>query len=128
ITFGNVEGALADGAEPVKRCDNPKLCYLFRSPTRYALTLREAGFDVVSLANNHARDFGEAGRTASMQALDAAGIHHSGREGDLASFETQGYRVALAAFAPNPGSWSLLDIEGAAHLVAGLSIAHDIVI
>lgn len=128
ITFGNVEGALADGAEPVKRCDNPKLCYLFRSPSRYALTLRDASFDVVSLANNHARDFGEAGRSASMQALDAAGIHHSGREGDLASFETQGYRVALAAFAPNTGSWSLLDIDAAAHLVAGLAITHDVVI
>ena len=128
LTFGNVEGVLMDGGEPEKFCNNPSLCYLFRSPARYAFTLRDAGFDVVSLANNHARDFGETGRSASMAALDAAGIAHSGRVGDLASLEVKGHRVAVAAFAPNPGSWPLLDIEGASHLVAGLAVGHDIVI
>jgi len=128
LTFGNVEGVLMDGGEPEKFCTNPKLCYLFRSPARYAGTLRDAGFDVVSLANNHARDFGEIGRTASMRALRSAGIAHTGREGDIASLIVDGHRVAVAGFAPNVGSWSLLDIDGAAHLVAGLAIGHDIVI
>lgn len=128
LTFGNVEGVLMDGGEPEKFCKDPKLCYLFRSPSRYAATLREAGIDVVSLANNHARDFGEIGRTASMQALAAAGIAHTGREGDIASLIVDGHLVAVVGFAPNVGSWSLNDIEGAADLVAGLSIGHDIVI
>ncbi len=128
LTFGNVEGVLMDGGAPEKTCNNPRLCYLFRSPARYAFTLRDAGFDVVSLANNHARDFGEAGRTASMRALDDAGIAHTGRAGDIASLVVEGHRVAVVGFAPNIGSWSLHDIDGAAHLVAGLSIGHDIVI
>lgn len=128
LTFGNVEGVLMDGGEPEKFCNNPRLCYLFRSPTRFAFTLRDAGFDVVSLANNHARDFGEIGRTATMKALDAAGIATTGREGDIASLIVSGHRVAVVAFAPNAGSWSLLDVDGAAHLVAGLAIGHDIVI
>lgn len=128
LTFGNVEGVLMDGGEPEKFCDNPSLCYLFRSPSRYAFTLRDAGFDVVSLANNHARDFGEAGRSASMAVLDAAGIAHTGRFGDIASLVVEGHRVAVVGFAPNIGSWSLLDVEGAAHLVAGLDVGHDIVI
>lgn len=128
LTFGNVEGVLMDGGAPEKFCNDPKLCFLFRSPARYAFTLRDAGFDVVSLANNHARDFGETGRSASMAALDAAGIAHTGREGDIASMIVNGYRVAVVGFAPNVGSWSLLDIEGAANLVAGLAIGHDMVI
>ncbi|HEX7047451.1 MAG TPA: CapA family protein [Gammaproteobacteria bacterium] len=128
LTFGNVEGVLMDGGTPEKFCDNPSLCYLFRSPSRYAFTLRDAGFDVVSLANNHARDFGEAGRSASMAVLDAAGIAHTGRVEDIASLVVEGHRVAVVGFAPNIGSWSLLDVEGAAHLVAGLDIGHDIVI
>lgn len=128
LTFGNVEGVLMDGGEPEKTCDNPSLCYLFRSPARYAFTLRDAGFDVASLANNHARDFGEAGRSASMRALDAAGIAHTGRVGDIASLVVEGHRIAVVGFAPNIGSWSLHDIDGAAHLVAGLSVGHDIVI
>ena len=59
VTFGNLEGVLVDGGEPGKQCSNPKACYLFRSPSRYAYHYRAAGFDVLSLANNHARDFGE---------------------------------------------------------------------
>ncbi|MDH3861247.1 MAG: CapA family protein, partial [Gammaproteobacteria bacterium] len=82
IAFGNLEGVLMDGGEPVKKCSNPSACYLFRSPTRYAEHYREAGFDVLSLANNHARDFGEEGRTSSMEAIAAAGMHHSGRVDD----------------------------------------------
>lgn len=128
LTFGNVEGVLMDGGEPEKFCKDPKLCYLFRSPSHYAVTLRDAGFDVVSLANNHARDFGEVGRTASMEALAAAGIAHTGREGDIASMIVAGHRIAVVGFAPNVGSWSLNDTDNAAHLVAGLSIGHDIVI
>lgn len=128
ITFGNVEGVLMDGGEPEKFCNNPRLCYLFRSPARYAETLAWAGFDVASLANNHARDFGEIGRSASMDALAAAGIAHTGREGDIASLEYKGMRVAVVAFAPNPGSWPLLDINAARYLVMGLAAGHDRVI
>ena len=73
---------LQDGGEPVKQCKDPKrICFLFRTPTRYAAYCKLAGFDVMSLANNHARDFGEEGRSSSMAALDAAGIHHSGPRG-----------------------------------------------
>lgn len=128
ITFGNLEGVLMDGGEPVKKCDNPRLCYLFRSPTRYALSLRRAGFDVLSMANNHAHDFGEAGRSAGMAELDAVGIRHSGREGDVASWEVNGRRVALIAFAPNIGAHSLLDIAAARRRVHALAAEHDILI
>ena len=128
VSFVNVEGVLMDGGEPGKTCSNPSLCYLFRSPARFADTLAWAGFDVASLANNHARDFGEEGRSASMRALAAAGIAHTGREGDIASIVVDGVRIAVVGFAPNIGSWSIHDIEGARHLVAGLGIGHDLVI
>ena len=36
VAFGNLEGVLVDGGEPAKKCKNPRACYLFRSPTRYA--------------------------------------------------------------------------------------------
>lgn len=128
IAFGNLEGVLMDGGEPVKKCQDPKVCFLFRSPTRYAGTLADAGFDVMSLANNHARDFGEPGRSSSMAALDAAGIRHSGRIGDLASWEQGGKRVALIAFSFTSGSYSLNDLDGARKLVAELRASHDLVI
>lgn len=128
VAFGNLEGVLMDGGEPAKVCKDPSLCYLFRSPARYAEHFREAGFDVLSLANNHARDFGEEGRDASMQALDQAGIAHSGRIGDVASWREGEYRLAMAAFAPNIGSHSIHDEDAAACLVSKLAQDHDLVL
>jgi hypothetical protein len=128
ITFGNLEGVLMDGGEPAKQCSNPKSCYMFRSPERYADLLRTAGFDVMSLANNHARDFGEAGRDASMAALSRAGILHSGREGEIASWTQAELSYAMIAFSPTVGSWPLLEIDIAATAVAELAASHDIVI
>lgn len=128
IGFGNLEGVLMDGGEPVKECSDPSACYLFRSPTRYAAHLAEAGFSVMSLANNHARDFGEEGRDSSMAALQAHGLRHSGRDGDVASWEVRGIRVALIAFAPFKGAHDLLDIPAASRRVSALANSHEIVI
>ncbi len=128
IAFGNLEGVLVDGGEPGKKCSNPKACYLFRSPARYAYHYRAAGFDVLSLANNHARDFGEEGRTATMLALTAAGIHHSGREGDFASMEVNGLRIAVLAYAVTKNSNMLLDYALSEQTVRDFAATHDIVI
>jgi len=128
VTFGNLEGVLIDGGEPGKKCSNPNACYLFRSPTRYAEHYRNAGFDVMSLANNHARDFGEEGRTSSMEAISAAGMHHSGRVDDFASFAQNGIKVAVLAYAVTKNSNMLLDYELAFTTVATFAATHDIVI
>jgi len=128
IAFGNLEGVLMDGGEPVKTCKDPSACYLFRSPAHYADYLADAGFTVMSLANNHARDFGEQGRTASMAALDTAGIHHSGRSGDIATWPNGRIRVALIAFAPFTNSHPMLDLDAARNEVAILAEAFDLVI
>ena len=128
VTFGNLEGVLVDGGEPGKKCSNPKACYLFRSPTRYANHYKAAGFDVMSLANNHARDFGEEGRDSTMQALADAGIHHSGRVDDFASFDVNGLQVAVLAYAVTKNSNMLLDYELAEQTVTEYADSHDVVI
>jgi hypothetical protein len=128
IAFGNLEGVLMDGGEPVKTCKDPSACYLFRTPAHYADYLADAGFTVMSLANNHARDFGEHGRTASMAALDAAGIRHSGRIGDIATWPNGRIKVALIAFAPFTNSYPMLDLDAARGQIATLDKTFDLVI
>jgi poly-gamma-glutamate capsule biosynthesis protein CapA/YwtB (metallophosphatase superfamily) len=128
IAFGNLEGVLVDGGEPAKKCKNPGACYLFRSPPRYAEHYRAAGFDVLSIANNHARDFGEEGRNSTMGALDAAGIYHSGREGDFASFIVNDLKIAVLAYAVTRESNMMLDYELAAATVSKFALTHDIVV
>ncbi len=128
LTFGNLEGTLMDGGQPAKQCKDPSLCYLFRTPSRYVRHLSEAGFDMMSLANNHARDFGEEGRSASMRALASAGIAHSGREGDVAIALVNDRKIAMIAFAPNIGAHSINDIAGAVERVSALAADADLVI
>ena len=127
ITFGNLEGVLMAGGEAAKKCKNSTSCYVFRSPPYYANYLKTAGFDVLSLANNHARDFGEEGRTASMQALDLAGLFHSGRVGDIARWEVQGSIISWIAYAPFGGSHDLLDIPLAVKQIKELAKSSDLV-
>ena len=128
ITFGNLEGVLVDGGTPRKTCTTPNACFLFRSPARYVEHYVNAGFDVLSLANNHARDFGEAGRSATMHTLDEAGILHSGRRGDFASFEVQGLDIALLAFSVTRNSNLMHAYVEAADSVAAHATTHDIII
>ena len=52
-------------------------------PDAYATRLGDAGFTVVSLANDHAYDFGEPGLRQTVDALSAAGVGHTGRRGQV---------------------------------------------
>lgn len=137
IVFGNLEGVLLDkGASP--KCPNDetteiitptKMCYAFRMPVRYGQIIKEAGFNVLSIANNHIGDFGDAGRTSTMQTLDKLGIHYAGLQSKpTAIFEQNGVTYGFAAFAPNLATVSLHDIQGAKNIVKQLDKQADIVI
>ncbi len=128
IAFGNLEGVLIDGGEPGKKCSNPNACYLFRSPTRYAQHYLDAGFDVMSLANNHARDFGEEGRTSSADTLEAIGIAASGLDETYSVTRHGELQVAFINFAVTKNSNMLLDYEEAFARVRVLDDEYDIVV
>ena len=51
---------------------------LFRSPAAMADAMREAGFDVALLANNHCMDYGARGARETIDALDRVGLKHTG--------------------------------------------------
>ena len=127
VTFGNLEGVLLDGGEPGKVCKNLNVCYLFRSPTRYVQHYVAAGFDVISREQSRPGLWRE-GRSSSMRALADAGLRHSGREGDFASFKAKGLTIAMLAFSVTKESNLLHDYELAASLVAAHAANHDIVI
>jgi len=129
LAFGNLEGPMLEGGTSAKCAHaKPGRCYAFRMPTRYAARLREAGFDAVSLANNHAGDFGAEGRASTRRALDAAGIAHSGEPGDVARLEARGRRVTLVAFATSDATNDLRDVEAARALVSALAREADLVV
>ena len=59
LAVGNLEGTLCDGGQTKKK-PGPH-CYAFRTPTSFGPRLTEAGYDFLSMANNHANDFGQFG-------------------------------------------------------------------
>ena len=129
ITMGNLEGVLLDSGGVAKNCRNPNVCYVFRSPTRYVQNLVRAGFDIMSLANNHAGDFADGGRKSSMNTLDSAGINYAGLVSKpFVIFEKEGVTYGFAAFAPNSGCASINDIPAARKTIAFLDSLVDIVI
>lgn len=129
VTFGNLEGTLLNEGGTPKKCSNPKVCYAFRSPVRYVKNLVDAGFDMVSLANNHAGDMGHEGRDTTMTALINAGILHAGQVSMKTTiFVKDGIKYGLAAFAPNANCVPINDLEGAKEIVNGLDSLVDIVI
>ena len=129
ITFGNLEGPLVDGGVSAK-CKGKRegTCYAFRVPTRYARYLKEAGFKVMGIANNHAMDFGEEGRASSRQALEQAGIAHTGEVGDIARLAVKGKKVDVIAFATYPNAFNLLDLDASLQTIRDARAEADIVI
>jgi hypothetical protein len=129
LTFGNLEGTLLDNGGTPKTCHDPKVCYVFRTPVRYVQNLLNAGFDVMSLANNHAGDFGETGRKSSIKTLEDAGLYHAGQlTHPYTIFEKDSITYGVVAFSPNGGCVNFNDIPNAKALVAHLDSLSDIVI
>lgn len=129
LTFGNMEGAISDDAPLEKRCKDTTKCYAFRMPTRYADHLAEAGFDVLSLANNHAWDFGIEGVTDAATTLDRLGIAYAGPQHfPWDTLTRYGVKVGFVAFAPNKGCMHILDRKKAVATVTHLDSISDIVI
>lgn len=129
LMFGNTEGTFLDSGGQVKNCSDPSKCYAFRQPTRYAQYLVDAGFDVVSMANNHVGDFGEEGRTSSGATLSKAGLQWAGLVSKpYVIFTHEGIKYGFTAFAPNTGTQDIRNIEAAKIVVAMLDSVCDIVI
>jgi poly-gamma-glutamate capsule biosynthesis protein CapA/YwtB (metallophosphatase superfamily) len=129
VTFGNLEGVLLNKGGYAKTCRDPKVCYVFRSPEKYVQNLVNAGFDVMSLANNHSGDFGDLGKKSSIKTLEDAGILQAGQVAKpYVIFEKQGIRYGMAAFAPNTGCANINDLREAKRIIAKLDSTTDIVI
>jgi hypothetical protein len=129
IVFGNLEGPLVDAGISAKCKGKPEgRCFAFRVPTRYGRYLKDAGFMVMGLANNHAMDFGQEGRTSSRQTLDALAIGHTGEVGDVARLTVKGKKVGVIAFATYPGAYNFLDLDDALQAIRSLRAESDLVI
>jgi poly-gamma-glutamate capsule biosynthesis protein CapA/YwtB (metallophosphatase superfamily) len=129
INIANLEGALTERGDPWPKG------YNFRTPPRFAIGLRDAGFDLVSLANNHTMDYGAVGLFDTFGVLDASNsyVRRIGAGGNIANasapaiIEANGLRVAFIGCADTPtegGGFAIRDWAATAD-APGLFICDD---
>lgn len=106
----NLETAVGEGGAPL-----PGKKYTFRAPVAALTTLAAAGVDAVSMANNHAADFGDAVFAQTLDARRAAPLPVVGIGRDEAhafaplQLDVRGVRVAVLA------SSQIRDVTAAQH-------------
>jgi poly-gamma-glutamate synthesis protein (capsule biosynthesis protein) len=99
MTFANLECTMSYRGEQVQGKS-----FTFRGDPAALVPMRDAGVDVVSQANNHARDYGATALTDCLASLDADGIKHCGAGADYASahvpayLDAEGLRVAFLGY------------------------------
>jgi poly-gamma-glutamate capsule biosynthesis protein CapA/YwtB (metallophosphatase superfamily) len=128
LTLGNLEGTLCDGGRSTKG-SGPN-SYSFRTPTSYGHLLKEAGFDYLSMANNHANDFGPEGIVSTETVLESQGILFSGIAGRIESavIERKGLKIGLCAFGHNSYTLKHTDLTTVGRIVDDLVSKCDLVI
>ncbi|MFP5079102.1 CapA family protein [Pedobacter sp. JCM 36344] len=130
IVFGNLEGCFLNSGKSTKCKDTVgNSCFAFRMPERYAGIFKDAGFNLLSIANNHVGDFGIRGRTKTMEILDSLNINYAGLQSYPSTiFKIDSVKYAFCAFAPNENTVSINNLDSARMLVAELKKQANIVI
>ncbi|MCC6387436.1 MAG: CapA family protein [Dehalococcoidia bacterium] len=111
ITVGNLECIISDLGEP-----EPK-AYTFRAPPLAAAGLAAAGFDLVSVANNHSLDYGPGALFDTIERLAAVSVQSVGAGAAIEeayaarTLEVGGVRVAFLGLAevPNEAHYRMQD-------------------
>lgn len=102
LAIGNLECALGDIGQPADKS------YTFQAPPAAAQSLALAGFDLVSLANNHALDFGPQALLQGIDLLAAQNVAAVGAGANAAAayapviLEVKGLRLAFLGYANVP--------------------------
>jgi len=98
IVFGNLETPITAGRDIVD------FEMVFRSNPGTEIALKQSGFSILSLANNHTPNFGNKGLMDTMKYLDSEGIKHigAGKDNQEANrpvfMEVKGIKFAFLAY------------------------------
>jgi poly-gamma-glutamate capsule biosynthesis protein CapA/YwtB (metallophosphatase superfamily) len=128
IAVGNLEGTLCDGGTSTKGTGPNS--YAFRTPTSYAPLLTDAGYDFLSMANNHANDFGTVGIESTETCLNAQDIKYAGIAGRIESavITRKGLRIGFCAFGHNSYTLKHTDLQTVKRILDQLHKQADIIV
>ncbi|MFO7028524.1 poly-gamma-glutamate biosynthesis protein [Limnospira fusiformis CCALA 023] len=127
IVFGNFESTLTNYPNSAKNVGRG-MVFAFRTPPEYAALLREAGFDILSVANNHSFDFFEAGFKDTIANIEKAGMKAVGKKGQIVYHEVRGVNVAFIGFSYFNYHNNMNDLEASQALIKEAADNADIVV
>jgi hypothetical protein len=127
LLFGNFESTLTEHPFSSKNVSG-SMTFAFRNPPAYAKILKEVGFDILNLANNHSFDFGEVGIQETIASLKAVGITPLGQKDEIIYLTIKNIPVAFIGFSPYDAHNSVLDLATTKALVEKASKNASIVI
>lgn len=116
VVVGNLEGPFAEVAAQESTTRN----FSYKVSPKYAPTLRRAGFDAMTIANNHLLDCGREGVRETLATLSQQGIEVVGggpnesTAHNAAIFDTRGGRVGLLGYYWNRRTAAIGDLPGSA--------------
>lgn len=91
LTLVNFEGTLTEQTQKTQKK------YNFKGPAAYTDILTLGSVEAVNIANNHTKDYGDAGYEDTLAHLAEAGIVVSGM-GELGIFEKDGVKVGMTGY------------------------------
>lgn len=127
IRIGNLESALSDSGSLRKNVVEGK-SYAFRTPEKYVKTLKYAGFNLLNIANNHIRDFGDISVSRTKKVLFQNSIQYTGFLNEFGVFNINGKRICVVGFSNYSLMNDLTDLKKSYNLIDSLSKFYEIVI
>jgi poly-gamma-glutamate capsule biosynthesis protein CapA/YwtB (metallophosphatase superfamily) len=109
LVFLNLECSVSERGRP---WPDPRKPFFFRAPPSAVDALALLGVGCVTLANNHALDYGEDALLDTLDHLDAAGIRRVGAGRDVeearapAVLEANGFRLAVVGATDHPADFA----------------------
>jgi poly-gamma-glutamate capsule biosynthesis protein CapA/YwtB (metallophosphatase superfamily) len=128
IMIGNLEATFAEAHRRSKCTYIDGECYAFRGDSNFTTSLRDAGFDVINLVNNHALDYGEEGLADTEVVLRSAGIPFISLTSPTLSIEKNGQKIGILGVSSTSPTHYILDYEYIITEIEKLKQDNDIVI
>lgn len=128
LMIGNLEGTFAAEGRMDKCIYLSSMCHAFRGDPSFAYALSDAGFDFVSLVNNHSYDYFSEGLADTETVLNEVGIPYISPTKPSTSIVAKGKKVGILGLSSTEPARTITDYEFIAREVTKLKETNDFVI
>mgnify|MGYP002133579119 CR=1 FL=1 len=128
LMIGNLEGTFAREDRLSKCAYLSEKCHAFRGKASFAQSLKSAGFDFVSLINNHSYDYGDEGLLDTQKVLEEYGIPYISPTKPSVSIVVHEKKIGVLGVSSTPPISTITDYDFIKKEITKLKTENDIVI